>query len=205
MNPELKIGDRVILLHMEDELDLMAKDRGTVVSISRDPFEKDECYIIGVKWDNGSSLSLLSCHDVYRLEKNTIKEQVEKNGMSKEEAQIDFLIQNGDLRKNFNRTLIFNYLEKVRESGVINMYESPKFLYSGKNWIDRYYGENPPNQDAFDEVLEMADTVKSELINGVLKSIKDYNGDDEDEYFRQLERLVMKAATRLSTFWMLFY
>jgi hypothetical protein len=93
----------------------------------------------------------------------------------------------------------------LRESGVVNMYESPKFLYSGRDWIDRYHGENPPNQEAFEEVLEMADNVKSELINGVLKSINDLEGEYNDEYFRNLERLVFKAANRFTTFWMLFY
>ena len=205
MNPKVKIGDRVMLVYMEDELDLSTKDKGTVTSVTRDPFETDECYIIGVDWDEGSSLSLLSCRDVYRVIKDTIKEQAEDYGISKDEAQIDFLIQNRDLRKNFNRDLIFNYLNKLRESGVVNMYESPKFLYSGRDWIDRYYGENPPNQEAFEEVLEMADNVKSELINGVLKSINDLEGDYNDEYFRNLERLVFKAANRFATFWMLFY
>ena len=205
MNPKVKIGDRVMLVYMEDELDLSTKDKGTVTSVTRDPFETDECYIIGVDWDEGSSLSLLSCRDVYRVIKDTIKEQAEDYGISKDEAQIDFLIQNRDLRKNFNRDLIFNYLNKLRESGVVNMYESPKFLYSGRDWIDRYHGENPPNQEAFEEVLEMADNVKSELINGVLKSINDLEGEYNDEYFRNLERLVFKAANRLFTFWKLFY
>jgi len=204
MNPKVKIGDRVMLVYMEDELDLSTKDKGTVTSVTRDPFETDECYIIGVDWDEGSSLSLLSCRDVYRLIKDKITENTEYQN-SREEDQIDFLINNRDIRKNFNRNLIFNYLDKLRESGVVNMYESPKFLYSGRDWIDRYYGENPPNQEAFDEVLEMADNVKSELINGVLKSINDLDGDYNDEYFRNLERLVFKAANRFTTFWMLFY
>jgi hypothetical protein len=204
MNPKVKIGDRVMLVYMEDELDLSTKDKGTVTSVTRDPFETDECYIIGVDWDEGSSLSLLSCRDVYKLIKDKITENTEYQN-SREEDQIDFLIKNRDIRKNFNRNLIFNYLDKLRESGVVNMYESPKFLYSGRDWIDRYYGENPPNQEAFEEVLEMADKVKSELINGVLKSINDLDGDDNDEYFRNLERLVYKVANRLATFWMLFY
>ncbi len=204
MNPKVKIGDRVMLVYMEDELDLSTKDKGTVTSVTRDPFETDECYIIGVDWDEGSSLSLLSCRDVYRLIKDKITENTEYQN-SREEDQIDFLINNRDIRKNFNRNLIFNYLDKLRESGVVNMYESPKFLYSGRDWIDRYYGENPPNQEAFEEVLEMADNVKSELINGVLKSINDLEGDYNDEYFRNLERLVFKVANRFTTFWMLFY
>ena len=54
MNPKVKIGDRLLLVYMEDELDVSTKDKGTVTSVTRDPFETDECYIIGVKWDNGS-------------------------------------------------------------------------------------------------------------------------------------------------------
>jgi len=107
MNPKVKIGDRVMLVYMEDELDLSTKDKGTVTSVTRDPFETDECYIIGVDWDEGSSLSLLSCRDVYKLIKDKITENTEYQN-SREEDQIDFLIKNRDIRKNFNRNLIFN-------------------------------------------------------------------------------------------------
>ena len=51
----------------------------------------------------------------------------------------------------------------------------------------------------------MSENVKSELISGVFKSIKDLESDDDDEYFRNVERLVFKAANRLFTFWKLFY
>ena len=37
------------------------------------------------------------------------------------------------------------------------------------------------------------------------ESIKDLESDDDDEYFRNVERLVFKAANRLFTFWKLFY
>jgi hypothetical protein len=33
MNEKVKIGDRIILLHMEDELDVSAKEKGTVTSV----------------------------------------------------------------------------------------------------------------------------------------------------------------------------
>ena len=39
MNPKVKIGDRVMLVYMEDELDLSTKDKGTVTSVTRDPFD----------------------------------------------------------------------------------------------------------------------------------------------------------------------
>ena len=49
------------------------------------------------------------------------------------------------------------------------MLQSQPFLYSGKDWIDRYYGENQEDNEDFQEVLEMADEVKNKMIQGVLK------------------------------------
>ena len=46
MNPKVKVGDRISLLYMEDELDVDVREKGTVKSVNRDPFENDECYII---------------------------------------------------------------------------------------------------------------------------------------------------------------
>jgi hypothetical protein len=42
------------------------------------------------------------------------------------------------------------------------------FLYSGREWIDKYYGEDQEDNDAFQEVLEMAETAKDKMIQGVL-------------------------------------
>jgi DNA polymerase I-like protein with 3'-5' exonuclease and polymerase domains len=49
------------------------------------------------------------------------------------------------------------------------MLQSQPFLYSGKDWIDRYYGENQEDNEDFQEVLEMADEAKNKMIQGVLK------------------------------------
>jgi hypothetical protein len=42
------------------------------------------------------------------------------------------------------------------------------FLYSGREWIDRYFGEDQEDNEAFQEVLEMAETAKDKMIQGVL-------------------------------------
>lgn len=198
MNEKVKIGDRIILLHMEDEFDISTKEKGTVKSITRDPFEDDDCYIIGVNWDSGQSLNLLSCLDVYRIIKTNLIEDTQDNNTSKEEQQIEWLIKNGEIRKNFNKQLIFDYLENLRQSGVINMFGSSPFLYSGKNWIERYYGEDPPNQEAFNKVLEMSENVKNNMIQGILKSIT------KDSDFDRIEFLVKKTSTSLVGYYMLF-
>lgn len=197
MNPKVKVGDRVTLLYMEDEFDVDTREKGTVMSVTRDPFETDECYIISVKWDGGSTLSLLSCRDVYKLIESKINEETDSN---RSEQQIDFIIDNRDVVLNFNKEKIFKYLNRLRESGVINMFGSAPFLYSGRDWIDRYYGENPPNEDAFQEVLEMADDIKNEMILGTLKTFK-----DNTPALSDIEPRIKKLSNRLVVYWGLFF
>ena len=76
LNPELKIGDRVLLIHMDGESSVTIGMKGTVKSVSNDPFEdNDKIYM--VDWDNGNSLNLLSVTDSWILdtEKESLKEQ----------------------------------------------------------------------------------------------------------------------------------
>lgn len=197
MNPKVKVGDRISLLYMEDEFDVNPREKGTVVSVSRDPFETDECYIISVKWDGGSTLSLLSCRDVYRLIESKVNEQTDS---SRSEQQIDFIINNRDVVLNFNRQKIFEYLDVLRKSGVINMFGAAPFLFSGRDWIDRYYGENEENNEAFQEVLEMADDIKNEMILGMLKTFK-----DNTPALGDMDHLIRKLSNRMVNYWMMFY
>lgn len=197
MNPKVKVGDRISLLYMEDEFDVNPREKGTVVSVSRDPFETDECYIISVKWDGGSTLSLLSCRDVYRLIEPKVNEQTDSG---RSEQQIDFIINNRDVVLNFNRQKIFEYLDVLRKSGVINMFGAAPFLFSGRDWIDRYYGENEENNEEFQEVLEMADDIKNEMILGMLKTFK-----DNTPALGDMDHLIRKLSNRMVNYWMMFY
>lgn len=197
MNPKVKVGDRISLLYMEDEFDVNPREKGTVVSVSRDPFETDECYIISVKWDGGSTLSLLSCRDVYRLIESKVNEQTDSG---RSEQQIDFIINNRDVVLNFNRRKIFEYLDVLRKSGVINMFGAAPFLFSGRDWIDRYYGENEENNEEFQEVLEMADDIKNEMILGMLKTFK-----DNTPALGDMDHLIRKLSNRMVNYWMMFY
>jgi CYTH domain-containing protein len=42
LNPELKIGDRIVCFAMEDEVSVPPGTKGTVTKVQRDPFEEDE-------------------------------------------------------------------------------------------------------------------------------------------------------------------
>ena len=65
LKEKLSIGDRVMLYYMKGET-ISPGTEGTVRNIVRDPFNPDG-EIIEVDWDNGSSLSLLSDDDVWKI------------------------------------------------------------------------------------------------------------------------------------------
>ena len=170
-NPKVDVGDRIQILHMEDETSVPPLTKGTVVSIQQDPFEDEGQYIIKVNWDNGSSLQLLTSVDVYRLIEKTLKEQESSSG----DALHDYMRGNSNIFKNFDRKFFRDYLLKVRDSGVINMFGSSQFLWMGRESIDRYYGEGQEDNEIFQEVLDMADDAKFKLIQGTIKKLESEN------------------------------
>tara|TARA_R110000796_G_scaffold40742_14_gene100842 strand:- start:15 stop:1541 length:1527 start_codon:yes stop_codon:yes gene_type:complete len=69
LNPNLKEGDRILLIHMDGETSVSIGEKGTVKRNSRDPFEKDDT-IYSVEWDNGTTLNLLSATDSWIYDKD---------------------------------------------------------------------------------------------------------------------------------------
>ena len=68
-NPELKVGDRVVLLDMSDLQGVEAGTWGTVTSVTT--IFGDVQY--GVNWDNGSRLALISELDRWDTNQNRIE------------------------------------------------------------------------------------------------------------------------------------
>ncbi len=66
LNPELKVGDRVMCYHMDGETSVTPGTIGTVTLISSDPFEDGDEKIISVNWDNGSHLGLITSTDAWK-------------------------------------------------------------------------------------------------------------------------------------------
>jgi hypothetical protein len=196
MNDPVKPGDRIVLLHMVGETSVTPGRRGTVQSVSRDPFEVDG-NIISVKWDNGSTLSILDTVDYYKKLPERVDEQLSRSQMG------SFVVKNKDLFDNFDWKMIKEFLENLRNSGVTNMLGAIPFMTSGRNWIERYYGENVPNPDAFEKVLEMADDVKNELISGSLKKIQSNKSSDNIE-LGKVERYVKEYARKFMSLFMVF-
>jgi hypothetical protein len=66
MKEQLKPGDRLIILNMVGENDVPLGSKGTVKRIYNDPFQPGSS-IIEMNWDNGSTLSILSDVDDYKI------------------------------------------------------------------------------------------------------------------------------------------
>jgi len=196
LNPELKVGDRVMCFHMEGETGVPPGTLGTVARITRDPFESENDSLINVKWDNGSSLALITSTDAWKLAPQEIQEHASGS------PEYDFFSKNPEVFENFDYKFLKKFLQKVRDSGVINMFQSAPFLYSGKEWIDRYHGEHEEDNESFQEVLEMADEAKNKMIQGLLKYMESKNLDFED--MGRVNSLIHKFAMKINQLYVTF-
>ena len=196
LNPPVKPGDKIVCYHMDGETGVPAGTFGVVKTVSRDPFETDnDGQIIGVDWENGSKLSLLTTTDAW---KKVVEEIQEQTGS----PEYDFFSRNPEIFENFDYRFFKKYLLKLRESGVINMFQASPFLYSGREWIDRYHGENQEDNEAFQEVLEMADDAKNKMIQGLLKYMESKNMDVDD--MSRVNNLINRFAMKINQFYMTF-
>jgi hypothetical protein len=195
LNPKLVKGDRIMCLHMDGESSVPMGTTGTVRSVVKDPFE-DNSEIINVNWDNGSTLALLSVTDSWvKIAQKTIEEQA---GTS----EYEYFINNPEIFDNFDWRFLRKFLNKLRDASPVNMLQSQPFLYSGKEWIDRYYGENQEDNEDFQEVLEMADEAKNKMIQGVLKYMES-EGIEID--LDKVNRLISKFASKILNLYISFF
>ena len=170
MNPELEVGDRVVLLRMAEE-DLMAGTKGTV---TRKSFVIDQIQY-SMEWDNGSKLALLANEDKYMLLKDLEDRKAKKRGnITEMDAKV--IHDNREIFENFNMNLLWKYYKTLQKSGITNMLQSSQYFYLGKERIAHEFHYKETNEH-FDEVLEMADEVKNNLISGVLKIMDKKNAD----------------------------
>lgn len=166
LNPKLKQGDRVIILQMNDEYGIPSGTAGTVSRV-QEIFGEEQYY---VDWDNGSKLSIIPSVDAWTKEDDFLKRR-KKNI---KESNLDKMVQHKEIFKNFDVKFLVDFMKKLRESGIINMYGSSPYLYMGKDRIYHQNYNNPIAEDneAYDELLEMADEAQSKMISGVIKVLE---------------------------------
>jgi hypothetical protein len=201
INPELKPGDRVVVLHMEDEFSAVPiGTAGTVKSHSK-VFGDDQ---YNVNWDNGSSLALISSVDIWDTEESMIAKRTIKKKVVEGEYEKNLnLLKNIDVFKNFNMKFLQKYLLAVRESSIVNMFDAADYLWLGRERIEHEFKyKDIHNEDAFEKVLEMADQAKSEMILGVMNVLENEGKEDSLENVnRNIKRYAFKV---LQNYMMLF-
>jgi len=185
MNPELKKGDRITLLYMRDESSMFPGDSGTVTSV--DVIFGDKQY--GVNWDSGSKLALLADNDAWKFEKKQIKED--------ELDRMNVLYKNIDVFKFFKMGFLHKYLLLVRKASIVNMFESPPYLWMGSERIKHEYKyKDISNEEAFDEMVAMSDQAQSEMINGVINYLEsegiEENMDNINKYLRRFATMIVQ-------------
>ena len=200
INPKLKVGDRIVCYHMDGEYARVPPyTEGTVTKIQRDPFEPNENdLIISVDWDNGSKLALVSATDSWILSKNQIGE-AKTNTLSNE---YNFFADNPEIFENFDWKFLRDYLYKVRNASPVNMFQAGPFLYSGKKWIDRYYGENLEDNEDFQDVLDNAEEAKDKMVQGTIKWMESQGMEIELD---KVNRTIGRLATKIVQLYMTFY
>lgn len=197
MNVIPKVGDYLMCLHMEGETSVPPGTKGEVKKVVRDPFEKDD-YLIEMRWENGSGLSLVTSTDAWRiLVPKNIQEQ--RGG----DPVWNTLTRNEDIYENFDWRWLEKFLYKLRDTGIINMFGASPLLYAGSEHIDRYYGEGREDDEQFQEFLKEADIAKDKIIQGVVNYMLKHNKDLEDmdlvnSYARKFSKDILTIYIALS-------
>jgi hypothetical protein len=77
------------------------------------------------------------------------------------------------------------------------MFQASPFLYSGREWIDRYYGEDKEDDEKFQKLLELADEAKDKMIVGTVEYLnnnkKDWDLDDANKMVKRFADQMLKV------------
>lgn len=184
LNPKLEPGDNVVLMYMSDE-SLSPGLHGVVTRVVE---------VFGVvqyemKWENGSTLSLLSDVDAWMK-----ADDYERRQKKKVNESLDTLTSNLDAFKNFDMGFLVKYLMVLRESGVVNMFGASTYLWMGKERIEnKHRYDDLEDNEKYQELLEMADKAQHKMIKGVVKILESENKDvDVSSINRYLDKYSKK-------------
>jgi preprotein translocase subunit YajC len=185
-NPKLKKGDRIILINMPRE-NLDTGDKGKVIKIAQQPsFGSGFDYLYEMEWydDDGkmiSDLSLLPQSDTWMLD----PEFSQKNLQEARFTDLDDLISHVEWARLFKKSdlkYIVEYLELIRQLGVVNMFQSGQFLGQTKEYLTKYFelyrmqrdlDEN--HEELIEKILEMSEMVRNIMISAAITDLEQKN------------------------------
>jgi ribosomal protein S17E len=188
-NPELKEGDRIILVYMPDE-SLDAGTKGVVTKIEKTPsFGGSSDYQYAVDWfdENNkviSKLSLLPGVDSWLFDPEYTQKDLNES-KSRPITDLDTLINRHEWARLFRKSdlkYIMDYLEVIRRLGVVNMFQSGQFLGQTKEYLTKYFDlyrmqrELDDNkEELIEKILDMSEKVRNIMISGAITDLERKN------------------------------
>lgn len=188
-NPKLKEGDRIVLIYMPGE-DIDTGTKGRVKSIGQAPsFGGSPSYMYNIEWldDDGkviSTLSLLPEADSWILDPEFTQNDLNE-AKNRVITDLDELISRHEWSRLFKKSdlkYILNYLEVIRQLGVVNMFQSGQFLGQTKDYLTKYFDLyrmqrklDDNDEEKIEKVLEMSENVRNIMISAAITDLERNN------------------------------
>ena len=186
-NPQLKENDRIVLIYMPGE-SLETGTKGKVLKIERVPsFGGDKDGIqYRVEWYNDnedviSTLSLLPDSDTWILDPEFKSKSLQERRFD----DLEPLIKHHEWAKLFKKSdlkYIMEFLELIRQLGVVNMFQSGQFLGQTKDYITKYFDlhrmqreldEN--DEELIEQIIERSEMVRNIMISAAVTDLERKN------------------------------
>jgi hypothetical protein len=212
LNPELKKGDRIVLVYMDGET-LGPGTKGEVLEIGNAPkfSPKDLGYMYSVQWfdEDGnpiSRLSLLPETDAWIYDKESNIENIQEIDF----RNLDDLISKGDFLAVFSKKdleEVYKFLELERQIGSHNMaLEGGKFLLTGPSYIEDYFKLQRYHTDYSEnkEILIKELISRSQYMRDLfIRNAMEYLENQERELsIDNIQRTMIRLAQTSKEFWM---
>ena len=211
INPELKKGDRIILVHMDGET-LGTGIKGEVLGISKTPsFGGQNSYQYNVRWfdDEGnqfSQLSLLPDADAWIMDPEFEQENIQEINFK----NLDDLISKGDFLSAFSKKdleEVYRFLELERQIGSHNMaLEGGKFLMVGPSYIEDFFKLQRYNRDydedkeiLIEKLISRSQNMRDMFIRNAMKYLENQ---DKELSINNVQRTMIRLAQTAKEFWM---
>jgi len=211
LNPELKKGDRIVLVYMDGET-LGTGIKGEVTGISQTPsFGGKDSYQYNVRWfdeegNQFSQLDLLPDVDAWIMDSDFQQENIQEINF----RNLDDLIAKGDFLAVFSKKeleKVYEFLELERQIGSHNMaMEGGKFLLMGPDYIRDFFKLQSYHikPDEEKEILIKRLINRSEdIYNLFIRASMEYLDNKEIKYsLKDVQRTMVRLATTAKQFWM---
>lgn len=195
MNPELKEGDKIVLVYMKDEQGMTPGTKGVVTRVTEDPFEKGE-QLISVDWENGRSLSIVSSEDLW-MKDSEDKEPIQEQKLPNDANPCDSIGEGSEFCKKLSNILksgrggkgaklfkkkSYDTFTKLRDEGFgkgmeVQTLEPDNPLFDARiDELKQFFGL----LTKYNACSKMRNDIKNDIINVKKKQLKMIT--DEGEY-----------------------